>query len=80
MGEMAVKQLAERNGDGIVVQLFWNDSAPPGRDLFVEYRDERQKVFYAVYAPRDRALDAFYHPNAFEVHAERAAPAVTPAA
>lgn len=41
---MAVRQLAERNGDGIIIQLFWNDSAPPGSDVFVEYRDERQEA------------------------------------
>lgn len=36
---MAVRQLAERRGDGIVVELFWNDSEG---QVFVEYRDERR--------------------------------------
>jgi hypothetical protein len=62
---MAVRQLAERQGNGIVVELFWNDAAPPGKDLYVEYRDERTDVFYTLYPPRDSALEAFYHPNAY---------------
>lgn len=70
---MAVRQLAERRGSGIVVQLFWNDSAPPGSDLFVEYRDERQDVYYTLHPSRDRALDAFYHPNSYIGRAEHSA-------
>jgi hypothetical protein len=62
---MALRQLAERSGGGIVVQLYWIDSAPPGRDVFVEYRDERQEVFFTVWPPRERALEAFHHPNAY---------------
>jgi hypothetical protein len=62
---MALRQLAERRAGGIVVQLFWIDSAPPGRDVFVEYRDECQEVFFTVWPPRDRALEAFNHPNAY---------------
>jgi hypothetical protein len=62
---MAVRQLAERKSNGIVVELLWNDGAPPGQDLYVEYRDERQDVFYTLYPPRDAALEAFYHPNAY---------------
>jgi hypothetical protein len=62
---MALRQLAERRAGGILVQLFWIDSAPPGRDVFVEYRDERQEVFFTVWPPRDRALEAFHHPNAY---------------
>lgn len=69
---MAVRQLAERNSDGIVVELLWNDSAPVGRDVFVEYRDEPRGVFYTLYPRRDRALEAFHHPNAFAEDAERA--------
>jgi hypothetical protein len=62
---MAVRQLAERNGDGIIVELFWNDSAPPGADVYIEYRDERQDVCYTLYPTAEAALDAFYHPNAY---------------
>jgi hypothetical protein len=67
--EMATRQLAERSGDGIVVELFWDDSAPAGSELFVEYKDEREQVSYTLYPPRDRALEAFYYP---EVYARRA--------
>jgi hypothetical protein len=70
---MAVRQLADRRAGGIVVQLFWNDSAPPGSDLFVEYRDERQDVYYTLYPSRERALEAFHHPNAYVGRAEHAA-------
>lgn len=62
---MALRQLAERSSGGIIVQLFWNDSAPPDRDVMVRYQDEAENVFYAFCPPRDRALDAFYHPNAY---------------
>jgi hypothetical protein len=71
---MARRQLAKRDGGGIVVQLVWDDSAPAGSDLFVEYRDEQQEVFYTVYPPRDRALEAFYHPNAYSGDAVNAPP------
>jgi hypothetical protein len=60
-----LRQLAERIGDGVVVRLIWDDTAPPGRDVAVEYRDERQGVEYTLFAPRHRALDVFHHPNAY---------------
>ena len=62
---MAHRQLAEREGGGIVVRLVWDEAATDGHDVFVEYWDERQDVFYVVYPPRDSALEAFYHPNAY---------------
>jgi hypothetical protein len=60
-----LRELAERTGDGIVVQLLWDDSAHPGSDVLVEYRDERSGVSYTLHAPRDRALEVFHHPNAY---------------
>ena len=66
---MALRELAERHQGGVVVRLLWNDSAPPGTDVFVEYQDERRAIFYDFYPPRDRALEAFYYP---EVYARRA--------
>jgi hypothetical protein len=60
-----VRQLDERSGGGIVVQLLWDDSADPGSDLLVEYRDEWSGVSYTLQAPRDCALEVFHHPNAF---------------
>jgi hypothetical protein len=68
---MALRQLAERNGGGVAVQLVWDDSAPTGSDLFVEYRDEGQGIFFTLFPPRDRALDAFYHPNVYSENAMR---------
>jgi hypothetical protein len=66
-----LRQLDERTGDGIVVQLLWDDSAPPGSDVSVEYRDERQGVVYTLHPPRSRALEVFRHPNAFVGGADR---------
>ncbi len=60
-----LRQLAERVGDGVFVQLLWDDASPAGSDVSVEYRDERQGVSYTVRAPRHRALEVFHHPNAF---------------
>jgi hypothetical protein len=68
---MALRQLAERRGGGIAVQLVWDDTAPSGSDLFVEYRDEGQALFYTLFPPRDCALDAFYHPNVYSENAVR---------
>jgi hypothetical protein len=69
---MARRQLAERDGGGIVVELFWDDSAPPGNDVIVEYRDELQGVCYRLYPARERALETFYHPNAYAGRVEQA--------
>ena len=62
---MTLRELAERDGDGIVVRLLWDDSAPPGHDVRVDYRDERLGVFFSIRPPRDEALEAFHHPNAY---------------
>jgi hypothetical protein len=62
---VALRELAERSGGGIVVRLFWNDSAPAGSDLSVEYLDEGEGMSYILYPSRDRVLEAFYHPNAY---------------
>jgi hypothetical protein len=72
---MALRQLAERNTGGVVVQLFWDDSAPLGSDVFVDYRDEHEGVFFTFRPPREHALEAFYHPNAFAGGAEQASTA-----
>jgi hypothetical protein len=67
---MAVKELAERRGDGIVVRMYWDEEKPAGSDVFVVYRDARRGVYYTIYPGRDRVLDAFYHPNAYAPSAE----------
>ena len=62
---MALRELAEREADGIVVRLFWDDDGTAGVDLIVTYRDERRNQCYLLHPPRAQALDAFYHPNAY---------------
>ena len=62
---MALRELAERRGYGVVVRLIWNDTAPPGCDVSVEYEDEGEGESFILYPPRNRALEAFYHPNAY---------------
>jgi hypothetical protein len=58
--------LAERESSGLVVRLFWNDDPRPSEpELILEYEDRTEDVVLTLYPPRDRALDAFYHPNAY---------------
>jgi hypothetical protein len=57
--------LADRGANGIRVRLYWDDSAAAGDDVSIEYADERENVVFVFSPPRDRALDAFYHPNAY---------------
>jgi hypothetical protein len=67
-----MRLLADRGTHGISVQLFWNEAAAAGEEIVVEYVDCREGVAYMIHPPRDCALDAFYHPNAylrFEVQA-----------
>ncbi len=65
-----LRQLDERNGDGIVVQLLWDDSARPGSDVLVDYRDERGGDSYTLHASRDCALDVLHHPNVYASDAD----------
>jgi hypothetical protein len=60
-----MKLLAERENDGIVVRLFWDDRAAPGEDVILRYRDDRGGQAFTARPPRERALHAFYHPNAY---------------
>jgi hypothetical protein len=60
-----MRLLADRGTHGISVQLFWNEAAPVGAEIVVEYVDCREGVAFMLHPPRDRALDAFYHPNAY---------------
>jgi len=62
---MALRELAERETDGIVVRLLWDDDRTTGADVIVTYRDERRNHSYRFHPPRALALDAFYHPNAY---------------
>jgi hypothetical protein len=60
-----MRLLADRGTHGISVQLYWNETAGPGAEIVVEYMDVREGIAYMIHPPRDRALDAFYHPNAY---------------
>jgi hypothetical protein len=61
-----VRLLAEREANGVVVRLFWDDAARGHEpDVVVEYEDLNEDLLMTLYPPRDRALDAYYHPNAY---------------
>jgi hypothetical protein len=60
-----MKLLADRGSGGINVRLFWDDAATPDADIVLEYEDSGEGVAYVIRPPRERALDAFYHPNAY---------------
>ena len=62
---MALRELAEREADGIVVRLFWDDDRRTDADVIVTYQDKRRHESYSLHPPRAEALDAFYHPNAY---------------
>lgn len=76
-----MKLLADRGVAGISVRLFWDESAPEGIDVVLEYEDLKEGVSFTLHPPRDRALDAFYHPNAYAwlAWAERDGVAPSPA-
>ena len=60
-----MRLLAVRESCGIVVRLLWDEAADPDSDVVVEYRDRREGVAFTLHPPRERALDAFYHPNSY---------------
>jgi hypothetical protein len=60
-----MRLLADRGSDGITVRLFWDEAAAGGTDIVLQYEDIGEGVAYVVRPPRHRALDAFYHPNAY---------------
>ena len=65
-GGGAMRLLAERESSGVLVRLFWDDAARSHEpEVVVEYEDRNEDVLVTFYPPRDRALDAFYHPNAY---------------
>ena len=55
-------ELAHRINDGVSVSLLWDR-----RDdqLTVAVDDSRTGEAFELAAPRDRALDVFYHPSAY---------------
>jgi hypothetical protein len=60
-----MRLLADRGSDGITVRLFWDEAATAETDIVLEYEDVGEGVAYVIRPPRERALDAFYHPNAY---------------
>jgi hypothetical protein len=60
-----MRLLADRGTGGIRVRLLWDEAAAEGADIVVEYEDESEGISFEFRPPRDRALDAFYHPNAY---------------
>jgi hypothetical protein len=58
------RMLADREFDGINVRLLWDDAAA-ARPIVLEYEDTREGVSFVLRPPPERALDAFYHPNAY---------------
>ena len=60
-----MRLLAVRESCGILVRLFWDEGAAVGSDVVVEYRDKSADVAYILHPPRERALNAFSHPNAY---------------
>ena len=55
-------QLAYRSGDGIEVSLLWSR---PTDTLTVQVVDSRTGELLEFSPPRDKGLDAFYHPFAY---------------
>jgi hypothetical protein len=60
-----MRLLAVRESCGILVRLFWDEEATTESDVVVQYRDRNADVAFTLRPPRERALDAFYHPNAY---------------
>jgi hypothetical protein len=60
-----MRLLADRGTGTISVRLFWDEAAAMGAELLIEYEDLGEGLNYVFHPPRDRALDAFYHPNAY---------------
>jgi hypothetical protein len=60
-----MRLLADRESHGILVRLFWDEAAVSGLEMVVEYEDRSEDLTYVLHPPKDRALDAFYHPNAY---------------
>jgi hypothetical protein len=56
-----MRELAHRVTDGIDVKLFWRKV---DNRLTVRVRDTRSSDSFELEAPRDQALDVFYHPYA----------------
>ena len=56
------KELAHRQNDGVEVTLLWHCDDD---SVAVSVHDAKTDSAFEVGVPRDRALDAFYHPFAY---------------
>lgn len=56
------RELAHRANDGVEIVLFWNEATD---ELTVYVSDERSGAYFELAAPRNQALDVFYHPYAY---------------
>ena len=65
---MALVELAERRGDGLLVRLLWD---PERNQTVLRYRDRQTGDAFVADVPNARALAAFHHPNVYRP--ERAA-------
>ena len=59
---MAVKELAQRISNGVEVSLVWSEEEDALRVLVF---DSTTGEDFEVPAPREKALDVFYHPFAY---------------
>jgi hypothetical protein len=59
---MALRELAERKGDGLVVRLLWD---PARNQTVIRYRDRQNGDSFVADVPNALALAAFDHPNAY---------------
>jgi hypothetical protein len=59
---MEMIELAHRMAYGIEVSLLWSKDTD---SVLVAVNDERTGEIFAVEPPRERALDAFYHPYVY---------------
>lgn len=59
---MALVELAERKGNGLLVRLLWD---PQRNQTVLRYRDRQTGEAFVTDVPNDDALVAFHHPNVY---------------
>jgi hypothetical protein len=59
---MALRELAERQTDGLLVRLLWD---PARNQTVIRYRDRKSGDAFVADVPNAAALVAFHHPNAY---------------
>ena len=59
---MAVRELAQRTQNGLIVRLLW-DSIPDR--IILRYHDLRSGDEFTAEVPKAHALAAFNHPNVY---------------